>query len=101
MIAGFAQATEGEVPMRGKAVAGPGHDRGKKKAEAARIAERFTGMMRLGRFADVYPRQLSGHIVAEERIAPERPRDVSSPEFNAIRRRLAGPLHADHVKEAV
>jgi NitT/TauT family transport system ATP-binding protein len=41
-----------------------------------------------------------GRIVAEERIALERPRDVSSPEFNAIRRRLAALLHADHVREA-
>jgi len=41
-----------------------------------------------------------GRIVAEEHIVLERPRDVSSPEFNAIRRRLAALLHADHVKEA-
>ncbi|HTB47567.1 MAG TPA: ABC transporter ATP-binding protein [Acetobacteraceae bacterium] len=41
-----------------------------------------------------------GRIVAEEPIELERPRDVSSPEFNAIRRRLAALLHADHVKEA-
>ena len=41
-----------------------------------------------------------GRIVAEERIALERPRDVSSPEFNAIRRRLGALLHADHLREA-
>jgi NitT/TauT family transport system ATP-binding protein len=41
-----------------------------------------------------------GRIVAEERIVLERPRDVSSPEFNAIRRRLGAMLHADHVREA-
>ena len=41
-----------------------------------------------------------GRIVAEERIALERPRDVSSAEFNAIRRRLAAMLHADHAHEA-
>jgi NitT/TauT family transport system ATP-binding protein len=41
-----------------------------------------------------------GRIVAEEAIELERPRDVSSPEFNAIRRRLAALLHADHVKAA-
>jgi len=41
-----------------------------------------------------------GRIVAEEIITLERPRDVSSPEFNAIRRRLATLLHAGHVKEA-
>ena len=202
MIAGFEQATEGEVVMRGRPVTGPGPDRGmvfqdyglfpwltvrgniafgpaekgKKKAEVARIAERFISMMGLQRFADVYPHQLSGgmkqrvaiasvlandahlalmdepfgaldamtrerlqdellaiwratelsvvfvthsleeaifladrvvvmspgpgRIVAEEHIELERPRDVSSPEFNAIRRRLAALLHADHVKEA-
>jgi len=202
MIAGFEQVTEGEVVVEGKAVTGPGPDRGmvfqdyglfpwltvrgnigfgpaergKKKAEVARIAERFIAMMGLERFADVYPHQLSGgmkqrvaiarvlandahlalmdepfgaldamtrerlqdellaiwramglsvvfvthsleeaifladrvvvmshgpgRIVAEERIALERPRDVSSPEFNAIRRRLAALLHADHIKEA-
>jgi NitT/TauT family transport system ATP-binding protein len=202
MIAGFEQVTEGEVVVEGKAVTGPGPDRGmvfqdyglfpwltvrgniafgpaergKKKAEVAAIAERFIAMMGLERFADVYPHQLSGgmkqrvaiarvlandahlalmdepfgaldamtrerlqdellaiwratglsvvfvthsleeaifladrvvvmspgpgRIVAEERIALERPRDVSSPEFNAIRRRLAALLHADHVKEA-
>ena len=202
MIAGFEQATEGEVVMRGRPVTGPGPDRGmvfqdyglfpwltvrgniafgpaekgKKKAEVARIAERFISMMGLQRFADVYPHQLSGgmkqrvaiarvlandahlalmdepfgaldamtrerlqdellaiwratelsvvfvthsleeaifladrvvvmspgpgRIVAEEHIELERPRDVASPEFNAIRRRLAALLHADHVKEA-
>ncbi len=41
-----------------------------------------------------------GRIVAEERIALERPRDVSSPEFNEIRRRLGMLLHADHAREA-
>jgi NitT/TauT family transport system ATP-binding protein len=40
-----------------------------------------------------------GRIVAEERIALDRPRDVSSPEFNDIRRRLGNLLHADHVRE--
>lgn len=41
-----------------------------------------------------------GRIVAEERITLERPRDVASPDFNAIRRRLGLMLHADHVREA-
>ncbi|MGA3398907.1 MAG: ABC transporter ATP-binding protein [Acetobacteraceae bacterium] len=202
MIAGFEHQTEGDVVMRGKPVTGPGPDRGmvfqdyglfpwltvrgniafgpaergKKKADVARIAERFIAMMGLERFADVYPHQLSGgmkqrvaiarvlandahlalmdepfgaldamtrerlqdellaiwratelsvvfvthsleeaifladrvvvmspgpgRIVAEEPIVLQRPRDVSSPEFNAIRRRLAALLHADHVKEA-
>ena len=202
MIAGFETATEGEVIMRGKPVTGPGPDRGmvfqdyglfpwltvrgnigfgpaargKSKAEAARIAERFVAMMGLERFADVYPHQLSGgmkqrvaigrvlaneahlalmdepfgaldamtrerlqeellaiwratelsvvfvthsleeaifladrvtvmspgpgRIVAEERIVLERPRDVSSPAFNAVHRRLASLLHLDHAEAA-
>jgi NitT/TauT family transport system ATP-binding protein len=37
-----------------------------------------------------------GRIVAEERVDLARPRDVASPEFNAVRRRLAGMLHSDH-----
>jgi NitT/TauT family transport system ATP-binding protein len=41
-----------------------------------------------------------GRIIAEERIVLDRPRDVSSPQFNDIRRRLAAMLHADHVREA-
>jgi NitT/TauT family transport system ATP-binding protein len=41
-----------------------------------------------------------GRIVAEERIVLHRPRDVSSPEFNAIRRRLAVLLHPDHAEAA-
>jgi NitT/TauT family transport system ATP-binding protein len=41
-----------------------------------------------------------GRIVAEERITLDRPRDVSSPAFNDIRRRLGGMLHADHGREA-
>jgi NitT/TauT family transport system ATP-binding protein len=41
-----------------------------------------------------------GRIVAEERITLELPRDVSSPQFNDIRRHLASLLHADHAREA-
>jgi NitT/TauT family transport system ATP-binding protein len=37
-----------------------------------------------------------GRIVAEERVDLPRPRDVASPEFNAVRRRLAGMLHSHH-----
>ena len=37
-----------------------------------------------------------GRIVAEEIVDLARPRDVASPEFNAVRRRLAGMLHSDH-----
>jgi NitT/TauT family transport system ATP-binding protein len=41
-----------------------------------------------------------GRIVAEERITLERPRDVSSPAFNDIRRQLASLLHGDHMRVA-
>ena len=41
-----------------------------------------------------------GRIVAEERITLERPRDVSSPAFNDIRRHLASLLHTDHTRVA-
>ena len=37
-----------------------------------------------------------GHIVADIAVALPRPRDVSSPEFNAVRRSLAALLHSDH-----
>jgi NitT/TauT family transport system ATP-binding protein len=37
-----------------------------------------------------------GRIVAQEIVDLARPRDVASPEFNAVRRRLAGMLHSDH-----
>ena len=40
-----------------------------------------------------------GHIVADERVALPRPRDVASPEFNAVRRRLGALLHSDHGRE--
>jgi NitT/TauT family transport system ATP-binding protein len=40
-----------------------------------------------------------GHIVADERIDLPRPRDVSSPEFNEVRRRLGALLHSDHQRE--
>ena len=202
MIAGFETITSGQIIMRGQAIAGPGPDRGmvfqdyglfpwltirkniafgpiargKPKAEAIATANRFVSMMRLDRFADSYPHQLSGgmkqrvaigrvlandaqmalmdepfgaldamtrerlqdellsiwratglsvvfvthsleeaivladrvvvmspgpgRIVAEQRINLQRPRDVSSPAFNDIRRHLASLLHTDHVKEA-
>ena len=37
-----------------------------------------------------------GRIVAEEVVNLARPRDVASPEFNAVRRKLAGMLHSHH-----
>lgn len=41
-----------------------------------------------------------GRIVAEQDIRLDRPRDVSSPAFNDIRRHLASLLHADHTRQA-
>ena len=41
-----------------------------------------------------------GHIVADERIDLPRRRDVASPEFNAVRRRLAGMVHSEHRSQA-
>ena len=40
-----------------------------------------------------------GHIVADIRIDLPRRRDIASPEFNAVRRRLGGLLHSDHQRE--
>ena len=37
-----------------------------------------------------------GRIVADERVKLERPRDPTSPEFNALRRRLSGLLGTQH-----
>jgi NitT/TauT family transport system ATP-binding protein len=41
-----------------------------------------------------------GRIESDNRIALPRPRDVSSPEFNDIRRVLSGKLHSHHGKRA-
>ncbi len=41
-----------------------------------------------------------GHIVADEQIDLPRRRDVASPEFNEVRRRLAGLLHSGHRRAA-
>jgi len=41
-----------------------------------------------------------GRIESDNRIALPRPRDVSSPEFNDIRRFLSGKLHSHHAKKA-
>jgi NitT/TauT family transport system ATP-binding protein len=41
-----------------------------------------------------------GRIASEHRIELPRPRDVSSPEFNAVRRNLSARLHSHHGKKA-
>ena len=41
-----------------------------------------------------------GRIASEHRIDLPRPRDVSSPEFNAVRRELSARLHSHHAKKA-
>jgi NitT/TauT family transport system ATP-binding protein len=41
-----------------------------------------------------------GRITEDRRIALSRPRDVSSPEFNDIRRELGNLLHSDHAPTA-
>lgn len=41
-----------------------------------------------------------GRIASEHGIDLPRPRDVSSPEFNALRRDLGGRLHSHHAKKA-
>jgi NitT/TauT family transport system ATP-binding protein len=195
IAAGFEAATAGTVVVGDRPVTGPGPDRGMvfqdyglfpwmtvrrnigfgpavrglKKAEVARIADRFVSMVGLDRFANAYPHQLSGgmkqrvaiarvlandakvvlmdepfgaldamtrerlqeelleiwrrtgltvlfvthsieeailladrvvvmspgpgRITEDRRIDLPRPRDVSSPEFNDIRRELGNLLH--------
>ena len=41
-----------------------------------------------------------GRIESDNALALPRPRDVASPEFNDIRRVLAGKLHSHHSKVA-
>ena len=41
-----------------------------------------------------------GRIASEHRIELPRPRDVSSPEFNEVRRELGARLHSHHAKKA-
>jgi NitT/TauT family transport system ATP-binding protein len=41
-----------------------------------------------------------GRIASEHRIELPRPRDVSSPEFNSVRRDLSARLHSHHGKKA-
>jgi NitT/TauT family transport system ATP-binding protein len=41
-----------------------------------------------------------GRIAGEHRIDLPRPRDVASPEFNAVRRDLGARLHSHHARKA-
>jgi NitT/TauT family transport system ATP-binding protein len=41
-----------------------------------------------------------GRIASEHAITLPRPRDVASPEFNAVRRDLSGRLHSHHARQA-
>ena len=41
-----------------------------------------------------------GRIASEHRIDLPRPRDVASPEFNAVRRELSNRLHSHHARKA-
>ena len=41
-----------------------------------------------------------GRIASEHRIDLPRPRDVSSPEFNAVRREMSARLHSHHARKA-
>ena len=41
-----------------------------------------------------------GRIESDNRLELPRPRDVASPEFNAVRRVLGAKLHSHHAKKA-
>ena len=95
MVAGFEHATSGTVSVRGKAVTGPGPDRGvvfqdyglfpwltvagniaygplqrrRPKEEVERIVARFVKMVGLDHFRDRYPHQLSGGMQQRVGIA--------------------------------
>ena len=43
-------------------------------------------------------KEITGCIVQEVQVALTRPRDVSSPEFNALRRELSALLHSNHAR---
>jgi len=96
IIAGFEEPTTGSVTVSGQAITGPGSDRGMvfqdyalfpwmtvrqniafgprqrglRKVEIASIAEEFTRLVGLERFADRYPSQLSGGM--KQRVAIAR-----------------------------
>ena len=202
IIAGFEQASSGEVLVRGKKVSAPGPDRGMvfqdyalfpwlsvrenigfgpterglPKEEIRASVEKFIDIVGLGKFADAYPHQLSGgmkqrvaiarvlannadillmdepfgaldamtrerlqdelleiwqrtgltvifvthsieeaifladrvvvmsagpgRIDTDNAVAIARPRDVSAPDFNDIRRVLGSKLHSHHAKKS-